>query len=46
MSYAIHEKNHTYIEWQDVKENFKVVNGELYELDDDKIEKVNISGYP
>ncbi len=46
MSYAIHEKNHTYIEWQDVKENFKVVNRELYEFDDDKIEKVNISGYP
>ena len=46
MSYAMHEKNHTYIEWQDLKDNFKVVNRELYELDDDKIEKVNISGYP
>ena len=43
MSYAIHTKNYTYIEWQDLERGYKVVNRELYALTKGTIENKNIS---
>ena len=43
MSYAMHTKNYTYIEWQDLERGYKVVNRELYALTKGTIENKNIS---
>ena len=43
MSYAMHTKNYTYIEWQDLEQGYKVVNRELYVLTKGTIENKNIS---
>jgi|GEM_PF-6029573 1-aminocyclopropane-1-carboxylate deaminase/D-cysteine desulfhydrase-like pyridoxal-dependent ACC family enzyme len=46
MSYAIHTKNYTFIEWQDLERDYKVVNRELYALTKGTIENKNISFDP
>jgi len=44
VSYAVHAEGYTYVEWQDKKQNFKIVNRELYNLD--PIENKNIASNP
>ena len=46
MSYAIHKKNYTFIEWQDLEQDYKVVNRELYALIKGTVENKNISFDP
>ena len=43
MAYTIYTKDFNYIEWQDLKNNRKVVQKELYNMSDSRIEKENIS---
>lgn len=43
MAYAIYSNNFNYIEWQDLKNNRKVVQRELYKMGDSRFEKENIS---
>jgi iduronate 2-sulfatase len=43
MAYAIHTKDYNYIEWQDLKNNRKVVQRELYQVTNNRVEQKNIS---
>ena len=44
MGYAIHTKDFTYIEWQDLTDNYKIVNRELYSVKINRTEHVNLVG--
>lgn len=43
MAYAIHTKDYNYIEWQDLKNNRKVVQRELYQVTNCRVEQKNIA---
>ena len=43
MAYAIHTKDYNYIEWQDLKNNRKVVQRELYYVKNSRVEQKNIA---
>lgn len=43
MAYAIHTEEYNYIEWQDLKNDRKVVQRELYDVRDNRVERENIS---
>tara|TARA_B100000686_G_scaffold355278_1_gene471927 strand:+ start:2277 stop:3794 length:1518 start_codon:yes stop_codon:yes gene_type:complete len=44
VSFALHSEDYTYIEWQDKKSNYKIVNRELYNLN--PVERQNIADNP
>jgi iduronate 2-sulfatase len=46
MAYAIHTKDYNYIEWQDLKNNRKVVERELYQVTKGRVEQENIASHP
>ncbi len=46
MAYAIHSEDYSYIEWQDLNDDRKVVQQELYQLKENKIELLNIARQP
>jgi arylsulfatase A-like enzyme len=46
MALAVHTKEYNYIEWQDPKNDWKVVQRELYAVSDNRIEQENIALNP
>ena len=46
MAYAVYTKDFNYIEWQDLDNNRNVVQKELYQMDQFRSEKTNLSEHP
>jgi len=46
MAYTIHTEEYNYIEWQDLADNRRVVQRELYRVHDVRIEQENIASEP